>query len=91
MSPSGPNVSWVAVGVSQYSGGQCETPHLKSASHHQHTGPAEQQTPLPGEILKYKYTPAIQFMFWSKEIGIKVDYNINMLKELLLLGVLTDM
>ena len=25
MSPSGPNVSWVGVGVSQYSGGQCET------------------------------------------------------------------
>ena len=78
-------------GWSQYSGGQCETPHLKSASHHQHTGPAEQQTPLPGEILKYKYTPAIQFMFWSKEIGIKADYNTNMLKELLLLGALTDM
>ena len=33
-------------GQRQYSGGQCETPNLQSASCYQQTGPAEQQTPL---------------------------------------------
>ena len=45
----------------------------------------------PGEILKYKYTPAFQFMVlivligpnWSTEIGIKLDYNINVLNLIL--------
>ena len=62
MSPSWPNVSWV--GVVHYAlqvrdnilvDSVRPLTYSQPAATNRQTGPAEQQTPLPGEILKYKY------------------------------------